>query len=182
MKKIAAVVIIGVLVALPMKAGDSKSLGEWLIKPGGSPPVITHWFASEELSHRDIWKIYLEAHDPDGDMRQFVAAFWQIAYGHYSSEYVVIKKRHRERMKGYLRFPSYLGDRLDEWTQLRLTVYIRDKGGNTSNKVVLPLMLSRGAKQGSPPPPFDTGDLDKLGTIPVELIDPQRGNGDERDP
>jgi hypothetical protein len=184
MKRIAAVAIIGVLVAFPMKASDSKSLGEWLIKPGGSPPVIAHWFASEELSHGDIWKIYLEAHDPDGDMRQFVCAFTQVAYGPYSSEYVIIKKRHRERMKGYLRFPSFAGDRLSEWTQLSLTVYIRDKGGNTSNKVVFPLILSRGAKQGPPPPPFDIGDLDKLGTIPVELIDPQRGNGDdgEREP
>jgi hypothetical protein len=184
MKRIAAVLIIGVLVALPMKGGDSKSLGESLVKPGGSPPVITHSFASEELSHGDIWKIYLEAHDPDGDMRQFVCAFTQVGYGPYSSEYVIIKKRHRERMKGYLVFPSYVGDRLSEWTQLSLIIYIRDKGGNTSNKVVFPLVLSRGAKQGTPPPPFDIGDLDKLGTIPVELIDPQRGNGngDEREP
>ncbi len=181
MKRVAAVIIIGVILAFPMRAGDSKSLAEWLIKPGGSPPVITHWFASEELSHGDIWKIYLEAHDPDGDMRQFVCAFTQVAYGPYSSEYVIIKKRHRERMKGYLRFPSFIGDRLPEWTQLSLTVYIRDKGGNTSNKAVFPLVLSRGVRQGLPPPPFDIGDLDTLGTIPVKLIDPQRGNGDEEE-
>jgi hypothetical protein len=186
MKRVAAVLSIGVLVAFPMKAANSKSLGESLIKPGGSPPVITHWFASKELSHGDIWKIYVEAHDPDGDMRQFVCAFTQIAHGPYSSEYVIIKKRHRERMKGYLRFPSYVGAGrwLPEWTELSLTIYIRDKGGNTSNKVVFPLVLSRGAKQGTPPPPFDIGELDKLGTIPVELIDPERGNGDgdERQP
>lgn len=186
MKSIAVVLIIGVLVAFPMKAGDSKSLGEWFVKPGGSPPVIAHWFASKEISHGDIWKIYLDAHDPDGDMRQFVCAFTQVGYGPYPSEYVIIKKQHRERMKGYLVFPSYVGaGRLvSEWTQLSLTIYIRDKGGNTSNKVVFPLVLSRGARQGPPPSPFDIGELDKLGTIPVELIDPQRGNGNhgEREP
>lgn len=183
MKSIATVLITGILVVFPMKAGDSKSLGEWVVKPGGSPPVITHWFASEELSHGDIWKIYLEAHDPDGDMRQFVCAFTQSGYGPYSSEYVIIKKRHRESMKGYLRFPSYVGAgrTLPEWTQLSLTIYIRDKAGNTSNKVVFPLVLSRGAKQGTPPSPFDIGQLDELGTIAVELIDPQRGNGNGND-
>jgi hypothetical protein len=179
MKRIAAIVFIGVFVAFSMGSGDSKSLSEWFVKPGGSPPVITHWFASEELSHGDIWKIYLEAHDPDGDMRQFVCTFTQLAYGPYSSEYVLIKKPHRESMKGYLAFPTFAGAGLwlPEWTQLSLTVYIRDKGGNTSNKVVFPLVLSRGTKQGPPPPPFDTDELDKLGTISVELIDPTRGNG-----
>ena len=183
MKRIAAVVFMGALVAFTMRTGYSESLGEWLIEPGGSPPIITHWFASEELSHGDIWKIYVEANDPDGDMRQFVCVFNQVGYGLYSSEYVVIKKRHREKMKGYLAFPSFLGAGfwLPEWTQLSLTIYIRDKGGNISNKVAFPLVLSRGAKQEPPPSPFDIGGLDRLGTIPVELINPY-WNGNERRP
>ncbi len=174
MKKIAAVVFMGALVALPMKMGCSKSLGEGVIKPGGNAPVITHWFASKELSRGDTWKIYLEANDPDGDMRQFVCVFDQVGYGSYSAEYVVIKKRHREKLRGYLNFFSSAGAGLQmpEWTQLRLTAYIRDKGRNTSNKVVFPLVLTVGAKQGPPPPPFDHGALDKLGTIMVELVNP----------
>jgi len=174
MKRIAAVVFMGALVALPMKMGCSKSLGEGVIKPGGSAPVITHWFASKELSRGDTWKIYLEANDPDGDMRQFVCVFDQVGYGSYSAEYVVIKKRHREKLRGYLNFFSSAGAglRMPEWTQLRLTVYIRDKGRNTSNKVLFPLVLTVGAKQIPPPPPFDHGALDKLGTIMVELVNP----------
>jgi len=183
MKRIAAVVFMGALVALPMKMGCSKSLGEGVIKRGGSAPVIIHWFASKELSRGDTWKIYLEANDPDGDMRQFVCVFDQVGYGSYSAEYVVIKKRHREKMKGYLNFFSSggAGIRMPEWTQLKLTVYILDKGGNVSNKVLFPLVLSRGAKQGPPPPPFDVGGLDKLGTIMVELVNPEC-NGNERRP
>ena len=183
MKRIAAIVFMGALVAFTMRTGYSESLAEWLIEPGGSPPVITHWFASEELSQGDIWKIYVEANDPDGDMRQFVCVFNQVGYGPYSADYVVIKKRHREKMKGYLNFFSSggAGIRMPEWTQLRLTVYILDKGGNVSNKVLFPLVLSRGAKQGLPPPPFDVGGLDKLGTIMVELVNPE-WNGNERRP
>jgi hypothetical protein len=184
MKRITAIVFIGLLTALAVRMGYPKPLAEWLIKPGGSPPIITHSFAREEITHGDFWRIYLEAEDPDGDMRRFVCTFWQIAYGYYPSEYVLVKKRDREKMKGYLTFPSYLGagPYLPEWTQLRLTVYIQDKGGNTSNKLVFPLVLSRGSKREPPPPPFDAGGLDKLGTIAVELINPEWNGNDEREP
>ena len=176
MKRIAAIAFIGAVLVLLMGIGYSKSLHEWLIRPGGSPPVITHWHASEELHHGDIWKIYLEANDPDGDMRQFVCIFNQLGYGQYFPDFIVIKNGYSKDLRGYLRFFSTSGDgvSLPEWTQLTLTVFIRDKGANRSNKVVFPLVLSRGAKQGPPPPPFDTGPLDKLGTIMVELFDPDR--------
>ena len=143
----------------------------------GSPPVITHWFASERINHGDIWKIYLEANDPDGDMRNFVCAVDQVGYGPYSSEYVVIRKEHRKKLKGYLRFftSGGMGLKMSEWTRFNVTVYIRDSGRLTSNKVVFPLVLSQGPKQGSPPSPFDTGPLDGLGAIRIELIDPSKG-------
>ena len=185
MKKISALIFMWALLALPMRMGYSKSLSDWFIKPGGTPPVITHWFASEELHHGDNWKIYVEAHDPDGDMREFVAILDQVGYGTYSSSYVRIKKKHREELKGYLVFFSSngMGLWLSEWTQLSLTVFIGDRGGNKSNKVVLPLVLSRGAKQEPPPPPFDSGGLDKLGVIWFDLVEPQLdGDDNERLP
>jgi hypothetical protein len=125
----------------------------------------------------DVWRIYVEAHDPDGDMRQFVCVFKQTGFGSYSPDYVVIRGPHGEKLKGYLRFFSGAGGglKVDEWTQLSLTVYIRDRGRKNSNKVVFPLSLSRGSKQGPPPPPFDTGQVDRLGTITTELRDDRGG-------
>ena len=174
MKRIAALVLIGVFLGLSFELGYPKSLAEWLIKPGGSPPVITGSYASERLSHGDIWRIYLQANDPDGDMLRFVCVFDQAGYGSYSSAYVPIKKRNRTELMGYLYFHSAAGAglRMPEWSQLRLTVYVRDKGGNNSNKVAFPLVLSRGARQGSPPAPFDSGPLERLGAIPVRLVNP----------
>jgi hypothetical protein len=84
MKRIAAIASIGAVFVLLMGIGYTKSLNEWLIKPGGSPPVITHWYASEKLHHGDIWKIYLEANDPDGDMVHFVCIFDQLGFGYYN--------------------------------------------------------------------------------------------------
>jgi hypothetical protein len=180
MRKIAALIFIGAFLALPVREVSSESLGEWLIKPGGSPPLITHSYASDKLHHGDIWRIYVEASDPDGDMLRFVCVFNQAGYGSYSAAYVVVKKQHREKMKGYLNFFSAAGAglRMPEWTQLKMTLYIQDRGGNISNKVDFPLVLSRGARQEPPPAPFDTGTLERLGTISVELVNPQEdGNG-----
>lgn len=152
------------------RIGYSGSLAEWLNKPSGSPPIITHSFASEKLSHNDNWKIYLEAHDLDGDMRQIVSV---VDRGHSGSRlnYVVIKKGDRAKVLGYLNcfIWSGIGTERNEWAELNLSLYVRDKGGNTSNRVVFPLALSRGVKQGPPPPPFDTGGLKKIGRIWVSL-------------
>ncbi len=150
------------------------TLGNKGIQSGGIPPVITNSFASKEIPHGDIWKIYLEAHDPDGDMRQFVCVFDRLGYGAHSSEYVIVKKQHREKMKGYITFLSGAGGGLyvPEWTRLTLTVYIRDRAGLTSDKVVFPLVLSQGAKREPPPSPFDAGKLDRLGAIAYELKAP----------
>lgn len=176
MKRLIAVVFIGVLVTVSMRIGNSTSLSEWLTKPGGSPPVITHWYAVEELEQGDIWKIYLEAKDPDGDMIHFDALVYQLGYGSYAPDYVVVKKGHRGEMRGYLRLFSSVS--LPEFTQVTVALFIRDKGANKSNTVVLPLEFSQGAKQGPPPPPFDVGPLDNLGTIMVDLRDPDDSDDD----
>jgi hypothetical protein len=178
MKNMAKITLFLALMAIPLIVGSCATVAERGTQSGGSPPVITHSFASKEISHGDIWKIYVEANDSDGDMRQFVCVLKQVGYGDYSSEYVMIKKRYREKMKGYLTFNSAAGGglRLSEWTQFSMTIYIRDRGRNTSNKVVFPLVLSRGSKQGPPPSPFDVNGLERLGVISIELGG--RGRGD----
>ena len=172
MKTSVRVLLILVLMAFLLVMACCTTLAEREAQPVGSPPVITHSFASKEISHGDTWKIYVEANDPDGDMRQFVCVFKQVGYGSYSPDYVVIKKPHREKMKGYLAFYSGAGGglRVSEWTQLSLTLYIRDRGRKNSNKVVFPLTLSLGSKQGAPPPPFDVNGLERLGAISIELV------------
>ncbi len=155
---------------IPLRVGHSESLAEWLTREGGSPPAITHFFASEKLSHNDKWKIYFEANDPDGDMRQIVV---MVNGGRSRSRfnYVRIKKGDQASLLGYLNcfIWSGIGAQRNEWAEITLTLFIRDKGGNTSNRVVFPLALSQGFKQGIPPPPFETGKLNALGTIWVDL-------------
>lgn len=181
MRKAGIVVIFALLLAFSAKIGYSQ-LSEWGKKPGGSPPVITHWFAAEQLSPGDTWRIYVAAKDADGDMRQFVAVLDQVGYGSYPASYRRIRKKNGGELRGYLVLYSTtgMGLRMAEWTQLRLTLSIQDRGRNSSNKVVLPLTISLGSKQQAPPPPFDSGGLDKLGTLLFDLVDPSReGDGIE---
>ena len=42
-------------------------------KPGTNAPMITHSFAIEKGYYGYIWKIYIEAEDPDGDMYELFA-------------------------------------------------------------------------------------------------------------
>ena len=169
MKTFVKALLIPVLMALSLVMVCCTTSPERGDQPVGSPPVITHSFASKEVSHGDIWRIYVEANDPDGDMRYFAYTIRTSGRGR-RGDYVRIKKGDRATMLGYLRvFTSPPGDPLAEWAHLTLTLYIRDRSGKASDKVTFPVALSRGVKQASPPPPFDIEGLKWLGQIWVEL-------------
>jgi hypothetical protein len=176
MKRIGGTILIGALVAIFLSLGCSTSPARRGTEPAGSPPIIKRSFASGKVASRDFWKIYLESYDPDGDMRHFVYVIDQVGYGRYSTSYARIKKEHGEKLRGYLRVffdaRRRRGFGVPEGTQLTLTLYIKDRGGNASEKVVFPLVFSQGTKQGPPPPPFDSGLLERVGTIKVMLNAP----------
>lgn len=172
MKRIGRVTALGVFVALCFSLGCSTTPAPRGAQAQGSPPSIKHSSASRKVSSGDYWKIYLEANDPDGDMKYVIYAIDQVGFGMYSPGSTWIKKQCRKDMRGYLRVffdaRRRFGSGVPEWTQLNFTVYIKDEGGNASNKVVFPLVFSQGTKQG-PPPPFDSGRLEIVGTITVRL-------------
>lgn len=165
MKTPGKIVLIFTLMALPFVMVRCTTLAERQTKLGGSPTLITHSFASKEVSHGDPWKVYLEANDPDGDMQNFVYTISRAGTGH-RVKYMRIKKGERARLLGYLSvFFSSPQTAEAERANLTLTLHIRDRGGNPSNKVIFPVALSRGVKQAPPPPPFDVGGLKGSGTI-----------------
>lgn len=170
MKATGKILLILALMTLLFVMVRCTTLPERQTEPAGSPPVITHSFAVEKLSHGDIWKIYVEAEDPDGDMRTIE---YSIRGPRHGSQSFVIKKGSRAKLLGYLEgFFSSPTNAVAEWTELTLTLYIRDKRGNTSDKVVFPLALTRGVKQGPPPAPFDSGGLKGVGVFWVKLYVP----------
>jgi hypothetical protein len=153
-------------------------------KPGTSAPIITHAFAVERGYYGYIWKIYIEAEDPDGDMLRIASIVDQTGYGYYPTDWIYLKSPYQKHFKGYLQWNTFSSrtDYLSEWTQIALKVSVFDKAGNESNEVIFPFTFETGVRspyQYKLPAPFDQGELPRLGYIQIDLFDPTRmGNGD----
>jgi len=152
-------------------------------KPNGSSPVITASFALEKGYYGYAWKIYIEAEDPDGDMSKIAAVVHQTGYGHYPTDWIVVKSPYRKQVKGYIQWNTFSRRTtyLREWTNITLTISVFDKAGNESNEVVFPFEFVSGAKgqyQYKLPTPFDSGDIQRLGYIHIDLFEPTLMGGD----
>jgi len=153
-------------------------------KPGTHAPIITHSFAVEKGQYGYIWKIYIEAEDPDGDMFKIASVVDQTGYGHYPTDWIYLKPEYRKHFKGYIQWNTFSSKAsyLNEWTEITLKVSVIDKTGNESNEVVFPFTFEYGIKspyQYKLPDPFDQGDPPRLGYIQIDLFEPtQMGGGD----
>ena len=136
-------------------------------------PVITRAFAADKGHYGYIWKIYVEAEDPDGDMDRIAVVVEQTGYGHYPTEWVFLRPQFREHLIGYLQWNTFSSktSNLPDWTQITVKVSILDKAENESNQVVFPFTFESGSrKQGyALPAPFDKGDIPRLGNIMIDL-------------
>jgi len=156
-------------------------------KPETKPPVIAHSFAVERGQYGYIWKIYIEAEDPDGDMYKIASVVDHVGYGRYPTDWIILKPQYRGHLKGYIQWNTYSSKSsyLKEWNQITMKVSILDKTGNESNVVAFPFTFVSGVKDQyryKLPPPFDQGNLPRLGYIQIDLIEPTMGdNGNKRD-
>ncbi len=142
-------------------------------KPGTHAPIITHTFAVEKGYFGFIWKIYLEAEDPDGDMLRIACVADQVGAGHYPTDWIYLKPQYGKHFMGYIQWNTYSAQAgyLPEWTYLTLKVSVLDKAGNESNEVVFPFTFEsvKNQYQYKLPEPFDRGDLPKLGNVTIDL-------------
>jgi hypothetical protein len=127
-------------------------------------PIITQAYASPAMRTGDTWQIYFNASDPNGDMRYIVATVDQQGRGGggYPPSFTRIRKgENRQRLSGYiyLNTVNNIQQGLD-FTNLTLTVQIKDRNGNMSNPVSFPLHFQLSAVQPLPPPgTFEDHDL-----------------------
>jgi hypothetical protein len=138
-------------------------------------PVITHSFAVEKSYYGDVWKIYIEAEDPDGDMFKIASVVDQAGGGRYPTDWIIIKSQYRKNLRAYLQWNTFSSraQGMKEWTQITLKVSILDKAGNESNVVVFPFTFETGVKvKQEPPAPFNQGEIPRLGYIHIDLYNP----------
>jgi hypothetical protein len=171
-----------------VRGGNSQPLfgpeGVKPSKPGTGAPIIKHAFAVERGYYGYIWKIYIEAEDPDGDMLRIASVVDQTGYGYYPTDWIYLKSPYQKHFKGYIQWNTFSSraSYLTEGTQIALKVLVFDKAGNESNEVIFPFTFEIGVRspyQYKLPAPFDQGDLPRLGYIQIDLFDPTRmGDGD----
>lgn len=173
---------LGVMIALTLLAAYA---GWAQPKLETKAPVITHSFAVEKGYYGYIWKIFVEAEDPDGDMYKIASVVDHTGYGHYPTDWIILKPQYRNRLKGYIQWNTFSSksSNLREWSQITLKVSIFDKAGNESNVVVFPFTFASGVKNPykySLPAPFDQGDLGRIGYIHIDLIEPTMASDEIR--
>jgi len=152
---------------------------------GGEPkqeirgPIIMHTFAVEKGQYGYIWKIYLEANDPDGSMLRIASTVDEVGYGHYPTDWIYLKPQDQKHFKGYIQWNTYSRNTsfLPEWTQITLKVSVFDRAGNESNEVVFPFTFEITPNQYAYtlPAPFDHETLPRLGYVDVDLYYPGEG-------
>ncbi len=148
-------------------------------KPGTRGPIISHAFAVEKGYYGYIWKIYIEAEDPDGQMLRIASVVDEVGYGRYPTDWIYLKSGYQKHFKGYIQWNTFSArsSYLPEWTEITVRVSVFDKAGNESNEVVFPFTFEITPKEYAYtlPPPFDQGNLPRLGYISVDLFYPGIG-------
>ena len=153
-------------------------------QPGTHAPTITHAFAVDKGYYGSIWKIYIEAEDPDGDMLKIASIVEQPGYGTYPTDWIYLKSQYQKSFKGYIQWNTFSSKTayIKEWTEITLKVSVFDKAGNVSNALVFPFTFEYGTKSTNRykvPDPFDQRNLPRLGYISIDLFEPtEMGGGD----
>ena len=173
MKPIRILSILGLLVALSFLFEPIASAQP---APVAKPPTITHAFAVDKGTYHNgyIWKIYIEAEAGDANMSRIASVMEQPGAGSYPTDWIIIKPRSQKGLKGYIQWNarSVSGD-LNEGTMITLRVSIFDKAGKESNIAVFHFTFELGPTSPDTyklPPPFDQGDVPRLGYINIDLV------------
>ncbi len=165
--------VISLLTLVLVIACASLETGREKQQTSSAPPVITEAYASEELRLGDVWKIYINASDPNGDMNYIVATIDQPGRGNaYPPAFIRIKKAQRRELSGFIYLKTGPVQSL-EFTNIALNVQIKDRSGNMSNPAVFPVHFRMRAVQ--PPPPSDKFREEELGPVMIRI----RPLGDE---
>jgi len=73
-------------------------------KPETTGATIINAFAVDKGYYGYVWKIYLEAEDPNGQMLRVACSVDQPGYGHYPADWVYLKPEFQKHFKGYIQW------------------------------------------------------------------------------
>lgn len=101
-------------------------------------PVIIDYHAAEVIRPGATWRVYLHAKDNNGDMRDIASVLTQRGRTSYPTVITTIEEKDAGEVAGFL-FLRTPVDRNLLREQFNLRVVVRDRQGNRSERVELPL-------------------------------------------
>lgn len=132
-------------------------------------PVITHSFASKQMKPGDIWKVYLSASDPNGDMKYIVGV---IERGGSHLNVIKLNEKNRHHFSGYIYLNTSGTSAWLNLINLTLTIWIKDSDGHPSQPVLFPLSFQTNVIPEKPPQDlFEEQDLGPIMTQLLQTLD-----------
>lgn len=150
---------------------DQRSPKEMEAAFGPNKPKVEAIFASPWLSPRDIWKIYLNGSDSDGDIKWIQVSLW-VPGGTMTTARIQVEPDQGGKISGYLTLHTMdMPESLLRFgnSDLRLYLALEDKAGHVSERAVVSVSLALGSAQEKPP--SGSGFQERfLGEVPVRFL------------
>jgi hypothetical protein len=110
-------------------------------KASRAVPVVTPSLASPKIAPGGDWKVYINASDPDGDLKDFICTIRQPGVGNYPAGIRRIKEGNQKELSGYLFWDISPQAKLDS-AEITPGGQIRDPAGQVSKPVEFPLSIN----------------------------------------
>ncbi len=180
MKRMSIFLFCMMVVVMMAACAGGPPTGSQPYKGTGGGPVITNYYCQSKANYGSPLNVYLEVDDPDGNISHIATVVNQTGYGTYPTSWKYLPYRYRGHFKGYLQWNTMSSEAMSmpEWTNITITVAVYDKAGNQSNNIVFPVQFVNEAVATPPlPPPFNQGDLPRIGYIDIDLENPNAPDG-----
>lgn len=175
-----------VLIAVTALLAGSAAEAQMLLPKQEGPqglkhtPVVVAIAAQNEIREGAMWKIYVRATDPDGDLDKVHVTFSQSGGGEITNSLLPQKKT--RDLNGYILVWARLEGTARNISTVQATVEIRveDRAGNMSEPKKLDFEVGDFNKEDRfrPPPPFSTSN--KLGQAEFGLLTEDENVGDDK--
>ena len=139
------------------------------LSDSGSPPEVLSFHADRVIRPGDTWKVYLKVKDVDCDMTYVVTDLQRSGASSYPVSFTPIRTTACPELVGYvfLRTPA---DRALVWERFEAKVSVRDRRGNRSVPIHLPLNFD-GTSSTKPPEQWRAPTVISIGGLQIDLLD-----------
>ncbi len=129
-------------------------------------PIITHSFAAARIAPGEVWQVYLNAVDEEGDMKFIICSLEASGSGSQPTCFIRILEDQQRYLSGYIYLFTGGAQNLNSLNFL-MRVVIQDKAGQYSEPVSFSLNFDPRAKPEAPP--LGVFQDKELGPIMVDL-------------